>query len=250
MQIPKSPYKLREKQSTTAKKKKPIRITLFEKCVVGFVAILVLVWIADAVLPEPRNDEQAAGISKRSNTPKYPPEWVYGNGKPVPEKQIIENRRARTDSIDRELRKSDGTLTAAAYFKAGLEGRPLPQPKDNEIHPLAKQATSSIDVLPSESYRITITGKSLGERQSKDAYGNATIVLAIRDTRGKEYLCAFSHEESERLLDQMSKLVAGALTGGHYKDIKIVVSGIPTGQVYKGFKMLKKCRFISWQTRR
>lgn len=167
----------------------------------------------------------------------------------MPQKQIIKDRRARTDSIDRELRKSDGTLTTAAYFKAGLEGRPLPQPKDSEIHPVAKQATGSIDVLPSESHRITITGKSLGETQSKDAYGNATIILAIRDTYGREYLCAFSYRESGRLLDQMSKLTASALIGGHYKDIKIVVSGIPTGQVYKGFKMLKKCRFISWQTR-
>ena len=43
-------------------------------------------------------------------------------------------------------------------------------------------------------------------------------------------MCVFSHVEAERLLDRMSQLVAGALVGGHYKDVKIVVSGLPVGK--------------------
>ncbi len=269
MQIPKSPYAMRERKKRQKRDDFPLKRSVSDK-VFGKIPresypLVLLILVIVGVIMAGLAVEGIKSINEWVTKPED--DKVLDAKQMISEQQIIEARRARTDSIDRELRKSDGTLNVTnyagagprvnepsikynEYFKAGLEGRPMPQPKDNEIHPVARQATSSIDVLPSESHRITITGKSLGETQSKDAYGNATIVLAIRDTYGKEYLCAFSHEESERLLNQMTELLAGAITHGHYKDIKIVVSGIPTGQVYKGFKMLKACRFISWQTTR
>ncbi|MYC15278.1 MAG: superinfection immunity protein [Gemmatimonadetes bacterium] len=198
----------------------------------AFFVVIVVGLIAIAALVET--------ISERREGPDYSKIDYSETDK------LIAQRRARTDSIDRELRKTDGSRSAAAYVAAGNNLNYDDLMTDARIKAKKIDQILHSDIYPPESKRITVTGHIVNTGQNKDQYGSDTVSMSIL-VGSKGYMGSFNHRESQKLFGQMAALVHSKAKGGQYKDIQITISGIPAlEQVSSNYTLLQNCRFIAW----
>ena len=236
---------LKQQKETQPLKHFPIRTST----VLQIAGFLILLFGAFFIIEGQRG--RGAETSFRSNTvytgTKLP---EVGQAEKSYDQTLIEARRARTDSIDRELRKSDGTLNANRYadLHSGNDGSPTDYMKGFSMG-FSSQTESpespSVDIYPSEDKRVSITGMVIETEVSKDQWDRQTIVLGVITDNGT-YICKFPHEEAKRLFGQIAALI----TQGNPKGFLITLSGLPVNRPdYNKYKMtvLEKCKFTHWR---
>ena len=197
--------------------------------------------------------------------PKHP----YGSRKREdtrPQKPVLaDNRDAGSRSsldrfMDKMLKISIWTLCILgipiiifALFNTGPESRVNNGDSTDYISGFSKgfsstpatSKTPAVNVYPSETQRVSVTGTVIEAEVSKDQWDRQTIVLGVANEQGV-YICKFPHEEAKRLFGQIAALI----TQGNAKAFMITLSGLPADNPsYKknGMTLLEKCQFTHWR---